>query len=143
MAAPMTGLSLRELNRATLDRQLLLGRQARPARWAIEHLTALQAQAPLAPYVGLWTRLAGFRHEDLEDLLTERSVVRAHLLRNTMHLLTAEDFLGFRALFRCRRAAAPPRARCWSTGSGGPAGRSPRATGVQTWPCCTSCRSGR
>jgi hypothetical protein len=100
MAAPMTELSLRALNRATLDRQLLLRRQARPARWAIEHLTALQAQAPLAPYVGLWTRLAGFRHEDLEDLLTERSVVRAHLLRNTIHLLTAEDFLGFRALFQ-------------------------------------------
>jgi hypothetical protein len=100
MAAPMTELSHRALNRATLDRQLLLRRQARPARWAIEHLTALQAQAPLAPYVGLWTRLAGFRHGDLEDLLTERSVVRAHLLRNTIHLLTAEDFLGFRALFQ-------------------------------------------
>jgi Winged helix DNA-binding domain len=100
MAAPVTELSLRALNRATLDRQLLLRRHARPARWAIGHLTALQAQAPLAPYVGLWTRLAGFRHEDLEDLLTERSVVRAHLLRNTVHLVTAEDFLGFRALFR-------------------------------------------
>jgi Winged helix DNA-binding domain len=96
----MAALSLRALNRATLDRQLLLCRHARPARWAIGHLTALQAQAPLAPYVGLWTRLAGFRHEDLEGLLTERSVVRAHLLRNTVHLLTAEDFVGFRALFR-------------------------------------------
>jgi hypothetical protein len=96
----MNELSLRALNRATLDRQLLLRRHAGPARWAIEHLTALQAQAPLAPYVGLWTRLAGFRHEDLQDLLTERSVVRAHLLRNTIHLLTAEDFLGFRPLFQ-------------------------------------------
>ena len=96
----MAALGLRALNRATLDRQLLLRRHARPARWAIEHLTALQAQAPLAPYVGLWTRLAGFRHEDLQDLLTERSVVRAHLLRNTVHLLTAEDFLGFRSLFQ-------------------------------------------
>jgi DNA glycosylase AlkZ-like len=96
----MAALSLLALNRATLDRQLLLRRHARPARWTIEHLTALQAQAPLAPYVGLWTRLADFRHEDLEDLLTERSVVRAHLLRNTIHLLTAEDFLGFRVLFQ-------------------------------------------
>ena len=96
----MTELSLRALNRATLDRQLLLQRHTRPARWAIGHLIALQAQAPLAPYVGLWTRLAGFGHEDLQDLVTERSVVRAHLLRNTVHLMTAEDFLGFRSLFQ-------------------------------------------
>jgi hypothetical protein len=93
-------LSLLALNRATLDRQLLLRRSARPARQAIEHLGGLQAQAPLAPYVGLWTRLAGFRHEELQDLLTERAVVRAHLMRNTVHLLTAGDFLTFRPLFQ-------------------------------------------
>ena len=87
------------LNRATLDRQLLLRRHAMPARQAVEHLAGLQAQAPLAPYVGLWTRLAGFRHQELQDLLTERSVVRAHLHRNTVHLLTAQDFLTFRPLF--------------------------------------------
>jgi hypothetical protein len=89
-----------QLNRATLDRQLLLRRAARPARDAIEHLAGLQAQAPLAPYVGLWTRLAGFGHEDLEDLLTERVVVRAHLMRNTVHLVTAADFVCFRPLFQ-------------------------------------------
>lgn len=70
------------------------------ARRAIEHLVGLQAQAPLAPYVGLWTRLAGFRHQELEDLLTERSVVRAHLMRNTVHLVTAADFVSFRPLFQ-------------------------------------------
>ena len=75
----MDRLNALQLNRATLDRQLLLRRAARPARDAIEHLAGLQAQAPLAPYVGLWTRLAGFGHEDLKELLTERSVVRAHL----------------------------------------------------------------
>jgi hypothetical protein len=96
----VTALSRRALNRATLDRQLLLRRHARPARAAIGHLAGLQAQAPLAPYVGLWTRLSGFRPHHLEDLLTERSVVRAHLLRNTVHLLTAEDFVSFRPLFQ-------------------------------------------
>ena len=93
-------LSLRALNRATLERQFLLRRAAIAAREAVGHLVGLQAQAPLAPYVGLWTRLAGFGHQELKDLLTERAVVRAHLMRNTVHLLTAEDFVSFRPLFR-------------------------------------------
>jgi len=93
-------LSLRALNRATLERQLLLRRAAMAAREAVGHLAGLQAQAPLAPYVGLWTRLAGFRPQQLENLLTERAVVRAHLMRNTVHLLTAEDFVSFRPLLQ-------------------------------------------
>ena len=93
-------LSLRALNRATLERQLLLRRAAMAAREAVGHLAGLQAQAPLAPYVGLWTRLAGFGHQELKDLLTERAVVRAHLMRNTVHLVTAPDFVAFRPLFQ-------------------------------------------
>jgi Winged helix DNA-binding domain len=93
-------LTLRVLNRATLERQLLLRRSAMAPRLAIGHLVGLQAQAPLAPYVGLWTRLAGFRPEHLENLLAERAVVRAHLMRNTVHLLIAEDFVSFRPLFQ-------------------------------------------
>ena len=96
----MDRLDRLQLNRATLDRQLLLRRAARPAAEAIGHLAGLQAQAPLAPYVGLWTRLAGFGHQDLEDLLTERIVVRAHLMRNTVHLVTATDYARFRPLFQ-------------------------------------------
>ena len=80
----MDRLNALQLNRATLDRQLLLRRAARPARDAIEHLAGLQAQAPLAPYVGLWTRLAGFGHEDLGDLLTERIVLRMRWARTTI-----------------------------------------------------------
>ena len=97
MAGP---LSLQALNRATLERQLLLRRAAMTAGEAVGHLAGLQAQAPLAPYVGLWTRLAGFRHQHLKDLLTERSVVRAHLMRNTVHLVDAGAFVSFRPLFQ-------------------------------------------
>ncbi|MGH3202651.1 MAG: DNA glycosylase AlkZ-like family protein [Streptosporangiaceae bacterium] len=125
-----------QLNRATLARQLLLRRAALPALTAIGHLAGLQAQAPLAPYVGLWTRLAGFGHQDLKNLLAERAVVRAHLMRNTIHLLSAADFIRFRPLYqplieralaghfgprlagvdvrcRCPRATAPPPGPCW------------------------------
>jgi hypothetical protein len=93
-------LSLRALNRATLARQLLLDRATLSAAEAVRHLAGLQAQAPLAPYVGLWTRLAGFRPRALEDLLTERAVLRAHLMRNTVHLVDAADFVRFRPLFQ-------------------------------------------
>ena len=93
-------LGLRALNRATLHRQLLLDRAAMTALDAVRHLAGLQAQAPLAPYVGLWTRLAGFRHEDLKDLLTERVVLRAHLMRNTVHLVDAGDYVRFRPLYQ-------------------------------------------
>jgi DNA glycosylase AlkZ-like len=93
-------LDLRALNRATLARQLLLGRATMTALDAVGHLAGLQAQAPLAPYVGLWTRLAGFRHEDLKDLLTERAVLRAHLMRNTVHLVDAADYVRFRPLYQ-------------------------------------------
>ena len=98
----MTGdrLSPRALNRAALHRQLLLSRAPVTALAAVGRLAGLQAQAPLAPYVGLWTRLAGFRHEELKDLITERAVLRAHLMRNTVHLVDAGDYLRFRPLYQ-------------------------------------------
>ena len=63
---------------------------------AIEHLVAMQRQAPQAPYVGLWTRLDGFRPEELSRLISTRRVVRAPLMRATSHLVTATDFLRVR-----------------------------------------------
>jgi hypothetical protein len=106
-----TVLGLRALNRALLERQLLLRRADMTPLRAIEHLAGMQAQAPNAPYVGLWARLADFRPAGLARLMTERAVVRTHLMRNTVHLVTARDCLAVAGLFRdlhARRFAGSP-----------------------------------
>ena len=59
-------LTLRELNRATLARQLLLERKRLSPTAVIERLVGMQAQWPPAPYVGIWTRTTSFRREALE-----------------------------------------------------------------------------
>jgi hypothetical protein len=93
-------LSLRAVNRATLARQLLLTRAPMTPLAAVTHLAGLQAQAPLAPYVGLWTRLAGFRPGGLAELVETRQAVRMPLMRCTVHLVTADDALSFLPLLR-------------------------------------------
>ncbi len=97
----MTGrLTLRALNRATLERQLLTRRTGLSPLAVIERLTGLQAQDPDPPYIGLWSRIDEFRIEDLTTPLEERSVVRATLFRGTQHLVTADDYLWVRPLLQ-------------------------------------------
>lgn len=94
---PPTPLSLRALNRATLARQMLLARVRATPTAVIEQLAGLQAQWPKLPFIGLWTRLERFRREDLAALLERRSVVRATMMRGTLHLVSAKDYLAMRA----------------------------------------------
>lgn len=99
------------LNRALLARQLLLERAAMPVGDAVEHLVGHQAQSPPDPYVGLWSRLDGFDPQRLAGMLEDRRVVRAALMRATIHLVTARDALALRPLL------APVLERAFSTGS--------------------------
>ncbi len=99
-------LTLRELNRATLARQLLLERASMPVPAAIERLVGLQAQLALPPYVGLWTRLRDFQRDDLARLIEDRRIIKATLMRATLHLFAAEDFLLLRGALQPALAGA-------------------------------------
>ncbi len=89
-------LTLRDLNRATLARQMLLRREAIPVQSAVERLVGMQAQLASAPYVGLWTRLENFQRENLAGAIEAHTVIKATLMRATLHLFTSEDYVRFR-----------------------------------------------
>ena len=90
-------LSRRGLNRATLARQLLLAREDLSVTVAIGRLAGLQAQEPRPPFGGLWSRVAGFERADLFRALHDREIVRATMMRGTLHLVTADDYVAWRA----------------------------------------------
>lgn len=96
-------LSPRALNRATLDRQLLLRRSGLSAKAAVGHLLGLQAQNVKPPYYALAARLDGFAPERLSELMADREVVRIVTMRSTIHTHTAEDCLTLRPLVQPAR----------------------------------------
>ncbi|MFH9136824.1 winged helix DNA-binding domain-containing protein [Streptomyces sp. NPDC017524] len=98
-----TVLSARALNRATLDRQLLLHRSPMSAKDAVAHLLGLQAQNTKPPYFQLYARLADFDPEELSALMASREVVRIVTLRSTLHTHTADDALTLRPLVQAAR----------------------------------------
>ncbi|WP_189939852.1 winged helix DNA-binding domain-containing protein [Streptomyces aurantiogriseus] len=102
-SAAIPVLSPRALNRATLDRQLLLRRSPMSARAAVEHLVGLQAQNVKPPYYALAARLDGFAPERLSTLMADREVVRIVTLRSTIHTHTADDCLTLRPLVQAAR----------------------------------------
>ena len=91
-------LGRRALNRALLERQLLLWRTDLPVRDTLEHLVGLQAQSVPPTYYGLWSRLEPFDPHELGRMLSDREAVRMTLMRGTVHLVTARDALLLRPL---------------------------------------------
>jgi winged helix DNA-binding protein len=113
-------LDARALNRALLERQLMLRRSNISAADVIERLVGMQAQIPADPYIALWSRVEGFRTDDLAALITDRKAVRMTLFRGTIHLVTARDALALRPVVQ------PALERLFQSGS--PFGR--QLTGV-------------
>jgi hypothetical protein len=93
-------LTPRALNRALLARQFLLRRAEVPVAEAVQHLLGLQAQAPMPPYYGLWSRLQDFDPHELGRMLNDREAVRMTLMRGTVHVVTAPDALLLRPLLQ-------------------------------------------
>jgi hypothetical protein len=93
-------ITARELNRATLDRQSLLRRERSGVVEAVRRVVALQAQQPASPYLALWNRIAGFDPADLDAAFTRRAVVKATLMRITLHAVHADDHPVFREAMR-------------------------------------------
>jgi hypothetical protein len=88
-------LTERQLNRATLDRQMLLRRESMEVVDAVRRLVALQAQEPASPYLALWNRLADFDPVELDLAFADRAVVKATLVRIALHTVHAADWPTF------------------------------------------------
>jgi len=97
---PERVLSTRELNRAVLARQLLLQRSTLDPERAVAQLAGLQTQYAPSGYLGLWSRLAGFRRDELTSALLAGRIVQAWMMRSTIHMLAAGDHAPFTAAVR-------------------------------------------
>ena len=93
-------LDKRALNRATLQRQLLLERSGIGVVAAVEQLVGLNAQAPNDPYLALASRLSRFEPAELTAAIENRSLVRAPMMRATQHLVLAADYRWLRPVLQ-------------------------------------------
>ncbi|MFF3949449.1 winged helix DNA-binding domain-containing protein [Streptomyces sp. NPDC001902] len=90
-------LTARQLTLATLDRQLLLERRRLDVAEAVRRVCALQAQTPASPYLALWNRVRDFAPEDLDAAFADRRIIKATLMRITLHAVHAEDHAAYHA----------------------------------------------
>ena len=88
-------LTARQLNRATLARQMLLERQDIGVVEAVRALCALQAQSAASPYIALWNRVTRFDPAELDGAFAEHRIVKATLIRMTLHAVAADDYPAF------------------------------------------------
>ncbi|MFG2310510.1 winged helix DNA-binding domain-containing protein [Streptomyces sp. NPDC048566] len=110
-------LTARQLALATLDRQFLLERRELDVAEAVRRLCALQAQSPASPYLALWNRVADFAPGDLDAAFADGRIVKAPLMRITLHAVHADDYAPFRAaLLSTLRAARLHDGRFTATG---------------------------
>jgi hypothetical protein len=93
-------LTLRQLNRTTLQRQLLLDREQLGVVDAVRRVAALQAQEPASPYLALWNRVRGFSPAELDAAFADGRLVKGQLLRITLHAVAAEDWPAFHTAMR-------------------------------------------
>lgn len=107
-------LTARQVNRATLDRQLLLRRAPLDVGDAARRVLALQAQEPATPYLALWNRVADFDPAALDRAYADRTVVKATLLRITLHAVHTLDYqdIHTRCCRRCVLRGSPTAASC-------------------------------
>jgi hypothetical protein len=110
-------LTSRQLNRATLARQMLLERDSIDVVEGVRRAVALQAQEPASPYLALWNRIADFDPGDLDRAFAMRQIVKATLVRITLHAVVAEDYTTFHeTMVRNLRASRLYDRRYTSTG---------------------------
>lgn len=95
-------LSARQLNRSTLARQMLVRREGVSIADGIRRAVALQAQEPASPYIALWNRIEGFDPSDLDAAFRDREVVKATLMRATLHAVYRDDYATFRGAMAAR-----------------------------------------
>lgn len=91
----MTPVTERALNRATLQRQLLLRREPLDVADAVRRIVAIQAQEPASPYLSLWSRVAGLAAADVDAAFVEGRIVKATLMRMTLHAVHIDDYADF------------------------------------------------
>ena len=114
---PRMPITSQQLNRATLRRQLLLERERLDVVEAVRRIVAVQAQEPASPYLALWNRVADFDPADLDAAFADRSVVKASLVRLTLHAVVAGDYPAFHeAMVGSLRASRLNDPRYTSTG---------------------------